>query len=92
MLRVTREPAKNGLVIKLEGDLSQEVVDLVQQECGHGSGKALPPRLLLDLRDLKSADQAGLRLLRDLMGHREVKLINCSPLLLTLIDQLAGQP
>jgi ABC-type transporter Mla MlaB component len=87
MIRLTRQ-VWDGLALKLEGDLSHDVCDLVGGECRRLAAELRPGPLRLDLRDLKSADQAGLRLLRDLQARPDIEFINCSSIWLTLIDAL----
>jgi ABC-type transporter Mla MlaB component len=88
MIRLTREENNDWSLVRLEGVLNQDAAELVRQECSRPAeaGRCL----LIDLRDLKSADQAGLRLLRELMARPEVELRNCSPLWLTLIKGPPG--
>lgn len=83
MMRVTREQGGEGLVIRLEGDLSGEFVDLVRREC---CVQRPPQRLRIDLGRLGRADEAGLKLLRELRGRGDVELLNCPPILHTLMN------
>jgi ABC-type transporter Mla MlaB component len=88
MIRLNREVVDGSQTLRLEGNLSQDVVDLVRRECAHPAAGAARQRLFIDLGELKSADQAGLRLLRELMARGDVRFINCSPIWLTLISGL----
>jgi ABC-type transporter Mla MlaB component len=83
MLRVTREQATDGLVIRLEGDLIREVVDVARREC---TAQSPPQRLFVDLQALGRADDVGLGLLRELRARADVKLLNCSSLLHTMMN------
>jgi anti-anti-sigma regulatory factor len=84
IIRLTRETVDALLVIKLEGDLRREAVELIRQECLPRPGE--PQRLRLDLRRLGQMDAAGLRLLKEIKTRPGVELMNCSPLLLTLLE------
>jgi anti-anti-sigma factor len=88
MIRLSRQKGSDSPAVRLEGDLNTEVVDLVRDECRRSAAEAAPQRLLIDLRELRSADQAGLRLLRELMARPDVEVINFSPLWQTLIHDL----
>jgi ABC-type transporter Mla MlaB component len=88
MMRVTRKLEGEGLVIWLEGDLSEEVVDLVRKECRLKGDEPAVGRLYVDLARLGQADEAGLRLLRELRARGDVKLLHCSSLLHTLMNGL----
>jgi len=93
MLRLTRESADGSPVIRLEGDLNHEVVDLVRHECRPRKGAPEGGGTVrLDLRELGRADQAGLMLLRELKGRQDIQLLNCSSLLHVLINGHGGKP
>ncbi len=85
MLRLT--PGQNRshrTLLKAEGRLMGEWVDLLEAECGRMSTGAEP--LELDLEGVIDVDTRGLETLRRLR-RGPVTLVGCTPILLALLAQ-----
>jgi len=85
-VRLTRQATKYSTIVRLEGHLRHDTVDVVRHECRPRPDE--PPRLEIDLQQLGHVDTEGLRLLKELRSRPDVRLLNCSPLLATLIASL----
>ena len=83
MLRITVvSQTREEVVLKIEGWVSGEDVDLLDQEGTRGMEEA--ERLLLDLRDVRFIDDAGIALLKRWSGER-LMLRGASPFLRVLL-------
>jgi anti-anti-sigma regulatory factor len=80
---ITRVDHADRHVLKVDGRLSAEDTDLLLQMCA-----AMPPRLVLDLTDLRFADRRGVGALRELQA-RGVIMVGLSPYLDLLLSRPA---
>ena len=84
MLRVTRVDSKEGeVLLKLEGQIVGEWVDLVAKECA--ASRRSRERVVLDLAGVSYADPSGLSMLRSL-DPRSVRLVRLTPVLREQLD------
>lgn len=84
MLRITVvEQSREEVVLKIEGWVSGEEVDLLEQEGARYLQQA--ERLVLDLRGVRYIDEAGMALLQRWSGERVV-LRDGSPFVRTLLE------
>lgn len=84
MLKIERvQTAKEGsATLRLEGQVVGPWVEEVKRSCESIFSKG--SRLTLDLSDVFFVDRNGVELFRSLRG-RQVELLNCSPLVATLL-------
>ena len=79
MVRISREKSPNSeVVVKVEGQLIDEWVALVEEECAAAGRNGTP--VALDLRHVTYVDGRGLSMLRSLVS-RSVRMLNVTPLL-----------
>lgn len=77
------QTAKDGsATLRLEGQVVGPWVEEVKRSCESVFSKG--GRLTLDLSDVFFVDRDGVELFRSLQG-RQVELLNCSPLVATLL-------
>jgi anti-anti-sigma regulatory factor len=88
MLRLTRTAVHtNQVLLKAEGRLVGEWVELLEEECAALCGSER--QVLLDLGDVQYLDQRAIRLLRHLRGS-SLSIINCPPLIQELLREDAS--
>jgi ABC-type transporter Mla MlaB component len=88
MLRITKETSNGLMVLKLEGKLQGPWVATLREESR--AARAGGP-LKLDLSHIAFVDQAGLELLRELIGAG-VKIGNCSNFVRELLNVERSKP
>jgi anti-anti-sigma regulatory factor len=87
VLRLTEtKRASAEVVLKAEGQLVDEWVNLLKQECQRLL--AGDDRVLLDLADVNYADSRGVQALREL-AQSPLAIINCTPLVQELLAEEA---
>ncbi len=90
MLRLRRVPSRAPeIVLKLEGRVVGEWVDLVARECAAARREC--DRVVFDMGDVTYADQRGLTMLRSL-DPRAVRMIHCAPLLRDQLSENGASP
>lgn len=88
MLRIVPLPGRRGQsVFRVEGELKDAWVPLLQEECDRWRAGSRG-QLALDLKDVTYVDAAGRSLLRGLR-NTGVRLINCPPLIEALLEDSA---
>lgn len=84
MLRITRLPERHEVpCLRVEGRLVGDWVGVLQVEVEHA--QAQTAALELDLAGVEFADSQALSLLHE-VAQRGVKLVACSPLLISLLE------
>lgn len=90
MLRLSREHVgTDHALLRIEGRLVAEWVDLVAGECE--AARRVGGRVTLDLAGVSYADRRGLAMLRRL-DPRVVSVVNATPLLQDQLDETGFQP
>jgi anti-anti-sigma regulatory factor len=85
MLRLTRTTQlPHEVVLKAEGQIVAEWVELLEEECLQLVGPER--RVLLDLADVSYLDRRAVRLIRELVTGA-VAIINCPPLVEELLRE-----
>jgi ABC-type transporter Mla MlaB component len=88
MLRITPLSSRNDVrCLRVEGRLVGDWVEVLQVELEHAQAQA--PKLELDLAGVDFADSKALSLLLE-VEERGVKLVACSPLLISLLESKAS--
>jgi anti-anti-sigma regulatory factor len=89
MLRLTRTTQlPHEVVLKAEGQIVAEWVELLEEECLQLVGPER--RVLLDLADVSYLDRRAVRLLRELVTTGSVTIVNCPPLVEELLREDAS--
>ena len=84
MLRITRDKKERGTVtLKLEGRLTQDIVDLLVQECSALHGRSRP--VILNLSGVAIVDRAGVEALRRLRSMG-CAIRGCSDLVASILE------
>ena len=84
MLRITRDDTERGTVLlKLEGRLTQDLVDFLVQECSALHGRARP--VVLNLSGVAVVDRAGVEALRRLQSMG-CAIRGCSDLIASILE------
>lgn len=83
--RITRLGSPRGNLIKVDGWLQADGLGELESACGDPSAGQI-----LDLRELRQADEASLGLLRRLTAGG-ARIINCSPYFALLLGVQADQ-
>ena len=88
MLRITRTSEESSDVkLKLEGRIVSDWVPLLRRECLRIlKGQK---RVLLDFSDVTFVDNRGVEMLKG-MSAKKVRLMNCSPLVESLLEEGAS--
>lgn len=84
MLRITQSNGSLTTTLKLEGKLDRGSVAELAKVCLPHLGK--PARLVLDFAAVKFIDEAGVKVVCDLV-RREVRVRGCSPLIANLLKE-----
>lgn len=88
MLRITPlTPRQDVRCLKVEGRLVGDWVEVLELEVERLQGQT--PELVLDLAGVEFADSGALALLLE-VARRGVKLVACSPLLTSLLENQAS--
>jgi anti-anti-sigma regulatory factor len=88
MLRIVPLPGSQvGAGLRVEGELRDAWVPLLQEECDRSLAGS-DGQLALDLKDVTYVDMAGRSLLRSLR-NTGVRLLNCPPLIEALLEDSA---
>jgi ABC-type transporter Mla MlaB component len=82
MLRITRQPAADHDTLLLEGKLSKELIEELQQALAQARQNA---PITLDLSGLRFVDDEGAHFLRD-CSRRGASLLGASPFVSALLD------
>lgn len=85
MIRITRQPAAEHDTLLLEGSLSKEWIEEVQQAWAQARQQS--GAIVLDLSGLRFIDDEGVRLLRE-YRRRGAALLRASPFVSALLDPL----
>jgi ABC-type transporter Mla MlaB component len=80
MFRITKIAAENETGLRLVGHLSADDVAVLERACRNVSWP-----LLLDLSDLRNADDSGLAAIREIV-ERGAELINVTPFTALLLE------
>lgn len=93
MLRITRTEyrERDGVLLRLEGDVRGEWVDELRRACDEAAGTSDRPsrQLVLDLRDVLFIDARGVVLFHELSA-RSAELTNCSPFVAEQLREVAN--
>jgi hypothetical protein len=91
MLKITLHDSSRELRFKLEGKLSGPWVRELQQ-CWHTAASATQGRCtVVDLEEVDFVDPDGQLLLAEMHG-RGVRLVACTPLIRSLVEEVCGAP
>jgi ABC-type transporter Mla MlaB component len=88
MLRITRQPGADHDTLLLEGNLSKELIEELQQALAHARQTA---PITLDLSGLRFVDDEGAHFLRDCRS-RGASLLGASPFVSALLDLPPRRP
>lgn len=84
VLRITPIPEAAATTLKVEGKLTRQSVGELAKACIPHLGR--PADLLLDFSSLAFVDDAGIKVVQDLI-RRSVRVRGCSPLVANLLKE-----